>query len=531
MAYNSEYPNYDPNLYNDDWVIMQVKRLAEEWKNVQNDWKNQQEAYQNLVQYIENYFDKLDVSGEINSKINSMVQSGEFYQIVQPAISDAVDKWLKQNVTPTTPIVDKTLTIDGAAADAKVVGNIGYLYRGFIPTGTTVLANITELGTYAIESSQTPLLTDIPDDATGTMLMENMRGFNGSIILQKLYKTANANRPWYRNVNINTHTASGWSSDNNMYLYRGFIPTGTTILANLTDLGTYAIESSQTSLLTDIPSELSGTLMVENMLGFNGQVIIQKIYKTILGNNPYFRTVNIVNKTAGPWNFSGGYTSPLYGKKWLCIGDSFTAGDFTGTDVPRIESGLYAGNIAVYPYLIGNITGITVSNASIQGMRIGGANGYAATWLQQITDAYDYITIALGINDLPDHQNTPLGTLDDNTYDTFYGAWNVLMERIYNVNPTAHIGIIITNGISYDYIDYVNAMIEIAEYWCVPYINMSNGIQVPTLNRSAKNPSLHSAIALNARNNAFQVSDTNGHPNAKAHQYESIFLSNWLQTI
>ena len=37
----------------------------------------------------------------------------------------------------------------------------------------------------------------------------------------------------------------------------------------------------------------------------------------------------------------------LYGKKWAVAGDSFTAGDFTGITAPTIESGKYAGQLAV----------------------------------------------------------------------------------------------------------------------------------------------------------------------------------------
>lgn len=39
------------------------------------------------------------------------------------ASAGAVAEWLEENITPTTPAVDKSLTVSGAAADAKVVGD------------------------------------------------------------------------------------------------------------------------------------------------------------------------------------------------------------------------------------------------------------------------------------------------------------------------------------------------------------------------------------------------------------------------
>lgn len=38
-------------------------------------------------------------------------------------IAEAVATWMDENLTPTTPVVDKALTVDGAAADAKVTGD------------------------------------------------------------------------------------------------------------------------------------------------------------------------------------------------------------------------------------------------------------------------------------------------------------------------------------------------------------------------------------------------------------------------
>ena len=309
--------------------------------------------------------------------------------------------------------------------------------------------------------------------------------------------------------------------------------TGTD-LKTARQFGYYRIQGAVSSNITDLPiqSYAGRTLTLEVHTGFGGG-IVQKIYTSNELARGYYRYSPAVS-SANDWqNYTPGDSiySPLTKYKWCAIGDSFTHGDFTGVTAPIIKTGRYTGQLAVYPYLIGNRTNMAVANIAVNGMRIGGNNGFVATQLSNIPTDSDYITIALGINDLPNHQNTPIGTINDTTYDTFYGAWNVLMNYLFNNFGDKHIGIIVTNGVGTQYKAYSDAIIKIAEKWCVPYLNMSYGIQVPTMNRSSKSQSEHPSLVFTARNNAFNVGGGNSHPNAKAHEYISVFVENWLQTI
>lgn len=83
------------------------------------------EAFNTLQSYVDDYFDNLDVQDEIDAKLDQMVTDGTLDTMIYPLVSDAVTAWLDENVEPTgsAVIVDNTLTISGAAADAKVTGD------------------------------------------------------------------------------------------------------------------------------------------------------------------------------------------------------------------------------------------------------------------------------------------------------------------------------------------------------------------------------------------------------------------------
>ena len=78
--------------------------------------------YQLLVSFVNDYFNNLDVQNEINNKLDAMASSGELTALLTPYVPNAVAAWLAEHITPTTPAVDNTLSVSGAAADAKVTG-------------------------------------------------------------------------------------------------------------------------------------------------------------------------------------------------------------------------------------------------------------------------------------------------------------------------------------------------------------------------------------------------------------------------
>ena len=139
MGIFRQFPYSNFHDMNMDEIIKIVKNMLEEWAQyyaewdawmaeINDDWSNYQEvmneAWQNMQDFINNYFDNLDVQNEINNKITSMVSSGEFATIVEPYIPPRVTAWLAEHITePVGVVIDTSLSVAGAAADAKAAGD------------------------------------------------------------------------------------------------------------------------------------------------------------------------------------------------------------------------------------------------------------------------------------------------------------------------------------------------------------------------------------------------------------------------
>lgn len=235
----------------------------------------------------------------------------------------------------------------------------------------------------------------------------------------------------------------------------------------------------------------------------------------------------------------------LYGKKWAVCGDSFTDG-VLGT---VIGEGKYADKSVVYPYLIGNRNNMDIVKFFVGGQTLAYPSDNSFTnsltyslgsnYYQNIPADADYITIYLGINDSHhepasegnDGEETtgeiPLGTISDNTVNTYYGAWNVVLTWLMTNRPFAHIGIIVSNGCDRE--AYRTAQLEIAQKYGIPYIDMNGDSRTPVMIRS-KNPNIASAVKT-IINEKQRVSSSNMHPNDNAHIYESYFIENFLRTL
>lgn len=111
---NFPYSNF--HEMNMDEILKILKTMQEEWNATKTEWASYKD-------FIDNYFENLDVSQEVLDALRIFASDGTLNRIIDPVIADAVTDWLNEHVTPTTPIIDSSLTIAGAGADAKATGD------------------------------------------------------------------------------------------------------------------------------------------------------------------------------------------------------------------------------------------------------------------------------------------------------------------------------------------------------------------------------------------------------------------------
>ena len=237
----------------------------------------------------------------------------------------------------------------------------------------------------------------------------------------------------------------------------------------------------------------------------------------------------------------------LYGKKWVACGDSFTEGDFSGYTDPNGLSGknspeLYdsvRGMYKTYPWWIAERNNMVLINEAKCGSTmalstdyINGTNDdinyrnpFSLNRYKEVPLDADYLTLWFGLNET----STPLGTLQDTDNTTILGAWNVVLEYFLTNMHYCKIGIVISDGWLND--TFANGVISVAEYWGIPYLDMRNNPQVPLMLGGRGGKITLNDKAKTLRNNAFYVTSSNGHPNLKAHEYQSTFIEHWLRSL
>ena len=282
---------------------------------------------------------------------------------------------------------------------------------------------------------------------------------------------------------------------------------------------------------TQISQEKEQLLMAAlGALGENGKVDFNKLDNSLpegfTGSNGIY-----TSKTGNILSVAENGSITLAGELWknksaVFVGDSITYGAWSDAKYWEILD----ENIN-----FSTVTGMGVSSSCISATSdYGTKNEPLINRYTTIPDA-DLISIFMGTNDYG--HETPLGTIEDSTDISFYGALNIIIPQLKNAHPNSRIVFLTpihrygrgTSGIlgtdyTYDYInngvganlgDYVNAIKEVCAKYSIPVIDLYTLYDLDVTDENIRTQYMPDGL----------------HPNAEGHQILADIIAEELRKI
>ena len=251
-------------------VVHYLNNAISDVATVEENVQGLHDAYVKLQEYVNNYFSTLDVQEEIDNKLDTMAQDGSLSALISPLLPAIIAQWMEDNITPTTPVVDKSLSIEGAAADAQVVGvNMTYPKPAspYAVDGVIDLNNILEQGHYVLDASLT--VNNAPDGFRPTgLIVERFRNDDSnSFVRQTAIAVASLNfvKQYVRHSNVSGEWTNWYEYIDSTYITypkptSPYVVEGVIDLNNILEQGHYVLSLDDT--LANAPEDFRPTALI-----------------------------------------------------------------------------------------------------------------------------------------------------------------------------------------------------------------------------------------------------------------------------
>lgn len=281
MGIFRQFPYSNFHDMNMDEIIKIMREMQDEWAATKEEWASYKD-------FIDNYFANLDVSDEVLEALRTMASTGELNTVIDPTIAAAVAQWLADNIGPTTPAIDASLTVAGAGADAKATGDAIAIKRKL--SGNISAGNYSSYFTDADNAPRGTIYL-IAADITSAMIANLPRyGNNGQLItISARIDDVNVMSQFYIVRNTIYHRTSNYMQVWNPWCTsssaRGYITT-----TNYTD---YFTDANNASLNTvyEIQAIMDET-MIQNLPEYH--MTTQAVLMTYCGINDTEGSANAI---------------------------------------------------------------------------------------------------------------------------------------------------------------------------------------------------------------------------------------------
>ena len=493
-------------------VVDYLNKTMEDVETLHGDVNNLHAAYVKLQNYVNNYFNTLDVQEEINKKLDNMVSTGELTNLLlphiksSPVIVNSLDEMTNHNYIYLLS-TDGYLYSWNGNVFAKSGINYTYPANAYVQTpyrfmtSNDLISSLNECGSYSVgvkDADNTP--ADMPSGWTYGNYMVVVDGYMGgdkTNFIQHMYRKGEKR---YNYRIINNNKASEWTSVDleTTYVRHSYIfMTSNDLISSLNECGSYSVgvKDGDNTPADMPPGWTYGNYMVvvDGYMGGDKTSFIQHMYRK--GEKRYnYRIIN--DNKASEWVAvnEGNYNKI---KVALC-GDSFIA---SGGD----------GGLSMSEYLNEFIKYDATSLAK-GGIK---ASEWWETFKNQVTSEFDVFLLSLGLN-------------GEKSTDIFINSINNIIDNITAKNPTARIILWCMDAWYTE--EYSNACHDIAMQRGIEFYSMKADKSIPIRiggKFTSVFPTLNSNYAK-AKTEAYAISATDNHPNIKARKMLAEFWSTIL---